>query len=119
MGRFLLGVGILTLFLAAGLWINHHIGTICQPLSQDLQAAATQDLDAGKTLTQKAHSRWQQHRRLLAVFFDHAPMERIDEGFSQLALCKNPDDFTATCAGLSRQLAALDSTHRPSLENIL
>ena len=119
MGRFLLGVGLLGAFLGVGIWINAQIGNVCKPLEQTLQAAATKDLEEAAALTQQAKTQWEKRRAFLSVFFDHAPIETIDSGFSQLLLCKEKADFAAKCVLLQHQLAALNSTHRPSLENIL
>ena len=119
MGRFLLGIGILGAFLGFGIWINAQIGNICKPLEQTLQAAATQELEEAAALTQQANTQWKKSRALLSVFFDHAPIEAIDSGFSQLSLCKEKADFAAKCILLQHQIAALNSTHRPTIENIL
>lgn len=119
MGRFLLGVGILTFFLTVGIWINSYIGSICQPLSQDLSAAVTEDFPAAQARTQKAARQWQLHQPLLAVFFDHTPLSNIDEGFSRLAVCTDDEEFFTTCAVLSRELSALCNTHRPNWWNLL
>ena len=118
MGRFFLGVGLLGVFLSVGIWINAWIGSICSPLEQTLQTAATQEPTEATTLAQQAKAQWEQRRSILSVFFDHAPIEAIDSGFAQLILCREKADFAAKCVLLQGQLAALNSTHRPSLENI-
>ena len=119
MGRFLLGLSILTLFLTAGLFINAYIGSTCNPLIADLEIAVTEPLANAEKRAEQAAQKWQRKRPLLAVFFDHAPLSSIDEGFAQLAVCKDEDDFFTTCAILREKLSALASTHKPTVENIL
>ena len=119
MGRFLLGAGLLAGLLIAGIGLNLYLENVCTPMHSQIQQAADQGYPQGAALTRQAHRRWQRLRPVLSVFFDHGPMEQIDEAFAQLLSCREPETFSTTSVVLARRLSALADTHRPSLENIL
>ncbi len=126
MGRFWLGVGLLLLFLALGIWVTYSMDTLHQPLSDTLQQAAEKslsgDLEAGIALAQQARKIWEAHWHRSATFADHAPMDEIDGLFAQMEIYARAGkavDFAAYCARLSNLIAAMGEAHSPNWWNLL
>ena len=126
MGKFLLGVSILLVFLALGLGVTAYADSTHAPITQDLQQAAqfslSGDLAAATALSNQAKDRWESHWHLVAVFSDHAPMDEIDGLFAQLELygkVSRHQDFAATAARISALVEAMAEAHRPTWWNLL
>lgn len=124
--RFWLGVGILTLFLAVGLWAMFFMDAIhepvCQKLEQAAQAAAAGDMDAGIGLAQQANELWSAHRRSTAAVADHTPMDEIDSLFAQMQTYANMHEqthFAAYCARLSTLVRAIGDAHSLTWWNLM
>lgn len=126
MQRFWLGIGLLVLFLALGLWISYTMDGTHQTIAQTLDQAAEQtlsgDLDAGVALAQQAHSDWDTHWHKIASVADHAPMDEIDGLFAQLEIYSQTDsraDFAAYCARLAKLVSAVGEAHTLNWWNLL
>ena len=126
MGRFWLGIGILVLFLALGLWVAHTMVAVHNTISQTLDRAAVQalegDLESGFVLAQQARNHWHARWHGTASVADHAPMDEIDGLFAQLDAYRQserPSDFAAYCARLSALITAVGEAHSLSWWNLL
>ena len=126
MARFWLGVGILLVFLALGLWIAFTMDGVHQQISSTLEQAAQLtmegDLDAGIALVTQAHDRWERNWHAAAAVADHAPMDEIDSLFAQLQLygtVRKPEEFAAYCTRLSQLIAAMGEAHTLTWWNLL
>lgn len=126
MGRFWLGIGILVLFLAAGLLVAHAMDNVHQTIAQTLDAASTKslegDLNEGIALAQQAKQQWQKNWRSSAAVADHAPMDEIDGLFAQLETYGQAglsETFAAYCARLSQLVSAMGEAHSLTWWNLL
>ena len=126
MGRFWLGVGILVIFLAGGLWVSHTMDDVHQSIGSTLDAAAEYaldgDLESGFSLAQQARSNWQANWNWVATVADHEPMDEIDGLFSQLDAYRQSQrsiDFAACCARLSALVVAVGEAHSLTWWNLL
>jgi len=126
MGRFLLGIGILVLFLFFGLWVGNTMEDVHQSISQTLDNAAAcslnGDLTEGIALAGKAQQQWQSQWHRTASVADHAPMDEIDGLFAQLEVYGRTGmyaDFATYCARLSRLVSAMGEAHSLTWWNLL
>ena len=126
MGRFLLGLGILLVFLALGLWIGCVMDTthtqIADTLEQAAALALTDNPREGEVLAQQAYQQWQSRWQCIAAVADHAPMDEIDSLFAQLQIYGQEDqwtDFAAFCTRLSQLVSAMGEAHRFTWWNLL
>lgn len=126
MGRFWLGICILVLFLALGLWVAHAMDDVHQSIAGTLDQAAQEtlngDIESGIALAQQARKHWRSRWHGTASVADHAPMDEIDGLFSQLdaySQADRPTDFAAYCARLSALVAAVGEAHTLTWWNLL
>lgn len=126
MGRFWLGVCLLAVLLALGLWINLKMTNMQQSISQTLEEAAKQTMDgdfsAGISLAKQAKDAWEIHWRGTASVADHAPMDEIDGLFAQLAVyakAGQSGDFAAVCSRLAQLADAIGEAHSLTWWNLL
>ena len=108
MKRLWIGIIILLLLLAAGIWISATTIEIHKGISHSLEQAAAaamrEDWARAQSFSSDAKQTWQYHRRSTASVTDHEPMEQIDSLFSQMDIylvAKDPVAFSACCASLS------------------
>ena len=108
MNRFWLGVGILLVLLAAGIWITAISGSTHDAISALLEDAAdastTGEWEEAALLFYQAQQQWQRSRAGTAAITDHAPMEEIDRFFTQAEVYLRQHyqtDFSAFCKALS------------------
>lgn len=103
MNRLWLGIGILILLFAFGLWITAAVGSthadISALLSEAGQASAAGDWENAKLRFQDAKQLWQRSRSHTAAITDHAPMEEIDRFFSQTEVYLQMGYLADFCAG--------------------
>lgn len=103
MNRLWLGVGILFLLLALGIWITGAIGSthdgISALLSDAAQICAAGEWETANARFQQAKQQWQHQRPWTAAFTDHAPMEEIDRYFSQTEVYLHVRSQAAFCSG--------------------
>lgn len=126
MKRFWIGVGLLVVLLAAGIWIMVASDRVHAPISGLLEEAAREslagDLAAGQALAQQAEDQWQQHWKAVASGGDHNPMDEIDGLFAQArayGLAGQAADFGACCARLAELVEAMGESHSLSWWNFL
>lgn len=121
-----LGVGLLAVFLAAGLALSFWMDKTHLPGSQLLQQAAEVtlqgDLEQGITLARRAEALWENSREATATVADHGPMEEIDGLFRELwvyAQMQETPHFAATSAELALKIRAVADAHRISWSSLL
>lgn len=126
MGRLWLGVMLLILLLLLGLWVSAATADIHRPLAESLrqagEAALSGDWEAAQARAQDAYTRWERTWQLTASIADHTPMDEIDGLFAQLpvyARMREAEDFSATCAELSRRVRAMGDAHSLTWWNLL
>ena len=126
MKRIWLGLGLLALFLALGLWSAYSAGKLHIPLAHDLEKAATSalsgDLTSGETLAKKAKELWEKQWHRSAILADHTPMDEIDGLFARLEVytkTKNAEAFAAYCQQLAKLITATAEAHSFTWWNIL
>lgn len=126
MKRIWLGLGILTLFLALGIWSSYGMNTLHTPLAHNLESAAKSalsgDFDAGKEKAQKAKEQWEKQWNPSAILADHTPMDEIDGHFARMevyAQTENTEAFAATCQQLAKLITATAEAHSFTWWNIL
>ncbi len=126
MGRFLLGIGILVLFLVLGLWIGHVMGEVHMAIADTLETAADQalsgDMAAATETANAAKASWEKHWHGSATVADHAPMDEIDGLIAQLeyySRADQPGAFAACCARLSLLVRAMSEAHSLTWWNLL
>ena len=124
--RFWIGVGLLLLLLAVGIWSSWLTGSIHDPISDTLQQASQitldGDLEQGLQLISKAHDAWKARWHLTACITDHDPMEEIDSVFAQAQAygqAKNSAAFAACCARLSKLVEAMMDVQQLRLWNLM
>ena len=126
MKRCWIGIGLLVLFLAAGLWVMAEMDTAHRRISRDLEQAVKQTLsgetEQGVLLAQQAKQHWEDARRGTACVADHEPMEEIDSLFARLEVYAREGqalEFAACCARLSALVQAMGEAHSLQWWNIL
>ena len=126
MGKFSLGVGLLAVLLALGLWTGHAVdrlhGPVSRCLEQAAQAAVREDAQMSYALMEQAKAAWDACRDGIAAVADHAPMDEIESLFAQLENLRRQGQlsgFGALCAKLSRLVQAMAEAHQLSWWNIL
>ena len=126
MSRFLLGVGLLLIFLSVGLWVANASAQTSEAIAQTLTLAADTalagDLNTGKQLAQKARQDWDSQWHATASVADHAPMDEIDGLFGQLSAYEQANaatEFAACCARLSQLVTAIGEAHGLTWWNLL
>ena len=126
MNRIWLGIGLLVVFLAFGLWSSFAVDAVYEPITQQLEeasaAALAGDLPGGAALAKEAQDSWHRYWRKTASLSNHAPMDEIDALFLRLqafADAGNAPDFAANCAQLSALVDACAEAHRLTWWNLL
>lgn len=116
--RMYMGIGILLVFLFAGLGSVHYLKTACQTISEPLNPVQTEIVDA----VEEAHRRWQKSRNAISLLADQTPIEQIDAAFTEtLSYAKLQDlpEFTASCQRLSTLLKNLADAHGLTIWNVI
>lgn len=126
MNRGLLGLVILILFLAGGLWGAKAMADFHEPLSYQLEQAADAaqkgNLEQATALLEAAEHRWQTHWGKVAILADHTPMDEIDGLFAKLKQYAKSGDlsnFSACCGYLASLISATAEAHGLSWRNLL
>lgn len=121
--RFYLGVGLLTVILALGLFTGWLIEKSQAPAEQLLeQAAQAENLQSGVQLAQQAKDLWQGRWRKVAAVADHTPMDEIDSLFAEMDVYIREEEdvhFYACCNQLASLLRAVSDAHKLNWWNIL
>lgn len=125
MKRLKIGVTVLVCLLIWGIFSAWTMHAIHMPISKLLDEAADARLagnsEIASALASQAQQRWERWHGFTAVFSDHAPIETIEQHFSQLSAWEQSEtgDFAALCRTLAKLERALACSHLPTPENLL
>ena len=126
MKRFLLGAGLLIGIFILGFWIGSQGHDRLAPITRDLEQAASLalagDLEGGGLLATRAMDSWEANRKVLAIFSDHQPMDRIDALLAQTRYYKDGGfrvEFAACCSQTAKFLRASSDTFLLNWWNLL
>lgn len=126
MKRFWIGLVILALILLLSIALTLIMPRVHLPISRQLNdaadAAQTENWVQAEALATAAFERWIACRGFTAAVADHAPMEQIDSGFSQMnafLLRREPNEFSAACASLARLVQAMADSQTLTWWNFL
>ena len=118
MNRLWIGVVILLFFLAMGgaIWWGSHVffGNFSRDMELAGQAAVEENWTVAGEKIEKCRQKWERQRPFWAALTDHAPMEQIQNLFSQLELYEKQrlsTEFAACCRSLSKEAEAVGETH--------
>ena len=121
-----LGVAVLLVLLALGIWLTVAMdglhGEIKQEMTQAAEAAIREDWATARTCAGKARDQWQRHRRFAAALLDHGPLEETDALFAELEVYdkrRMAADFAAVCALLAQQAEAMGESQHLTWWNFL
>lgn len=121
-----LGILLLTVLLAAGLFSAFCVRWVQEPISLQLEQAAqagfSENWEDAEKLSTAAQARWETYRNALASITDHRPMEEIDSLFGELESyqkAKDPVQFSSLCQRLSLLTKAVGEAHSLSWWNLL
>ena len=126
MRRTWIGAGLLAVLLAAGILTGAAARTELSPgaaaLCQAEQAVLAGDWEGAQSLTGEAQGDWARIAGLAAALTSQDTMERIEDGFAQLATSARAGDaaaYAAQCTALARELEALSKAHSCDWRNFL
>lgn len=126
MGRFLLGIGLLILLFAAGIWVAFFMDALHTPISDTLEKAAQQavsgEWEQSISLARQAREYWEHHWHLTAAVADHTPMDEIDGLFAQADIYASQGavtEFAAYCARLAKRIEAIEDAQGLTWWNLL
>ncbi len=124
--RFYLGVGILLVFLVLGIVVAVSMDIACEPIAQQLEAAAREalfgDLEKGISMAAEVKAGWSATWRGMATVADHTPIDEIEGLFAEMevyAHARDGEHFAACCAQLSRLMEAMADAHALTWWNLL
>lgn len=114
MKRLWIGIILLALMLAGGIWITvvsaRSNGEIGQLLQSAGDAALTGQWQQAAHYYTEALAGWEKKHHATAALTDHEPMEEIDSLFAEARVylrSKDPAAFSACCASLSVFIEAI------------
>jgi len=117
MKRLWIGVGLLAIFLVAGILLTAAFHRIHGPLARTLEDASRQalegDFDEALSLAREAQTHWEQYQSFTAMVADHEPIEQMDALFAQLEVYGQlglEEEFAVLCAHLARLAAAMEES---------
>ena len=126
MKRIWIGIGLLVVLLAAGIWTAEFARDSQRPGAKDLRRASelalAEDWPQAEALRKRALDHWEKRWRLTAAFADHEPMDEIDGIFAELkvyAAVRDQVAYSAACAHLAELLEALGMAHSFNWWNLL
>ena len=126
MKRTWIGIALLSVLFAGGLWLGEHMEKTLLPGAADLEKAAqlalTEEWDKAEALLTRTQKNWQKNRPVTASVADHEPMEDIESMLEELeiyAKLRDTASFSAGCMFLSKQMEALAKSHSFSLPHLL
>lgn len=126
MKRFWIGIGLLALVLAAGLWSGSRMRRVHMPCAAALERAAAcamaEDWTAASALTDQAKACWERNWKFSAAIAHHQPMDEIDALFEELEVYRAREETAAYCASclyLSERVRDLGDSFRLSWWNLL
>ncbi len=92
-----------------------------QTISSAKKSANGGDMDSALKLSQKAVNDWHDCHKVLCTYMPHAKLEAIDQtlsGLPMLCYYGASDQFTADCDRSITQIAYLNESELPNIENI-
>lgn len=126
MKRFWIGICVLALLAAAGLWgigwMQRSCKPICRQLEQASQASLTGHWEQAAACFGQARAQWERWRDLAAAFTDHSLLEAAEGLLAQLQIYAKTRDaaaFAAGCAQLSQLVYTIADSHLPTWQNLL
>ncbi len=126
MTRGVIGIILLLVLLAGGMFTQWTMDKIGAPITQELTSAAqagTRELwDTALVHQEAAMKAWRKCWYLTAAFADHMPMEDIDSLFARLpvyAARQETSEYAAACRELARRIEAVAAAHRLTWWNLL
>lgn len=126
MTRGVIGMVLLLVLLAGGMFTQWTMDKIEAPISQELtqaaRAGARELWDTALLHQETAAKAWRKSWRLAAAFADHMPMEDIDSLFARLpiyAVQQESTEYAAACQELARRIEAVADAHRLTWWNLM
>ena len=126
MKRLWIGILVLAVILASGIWLTLRFSRIHKPVEEHLQQAAEAARDGNwqkaTALAENARAEWMKYRRLIAATTDHEPLEQAQYLLDQLqvyAQAQRTTEFCALCVRLASLAAAMEETQQVSWWNLL
>lgn len=126
MKRLWIGVALLVLILAAGLWTGKRMEKAHTQVADRLrlcgQAAQAEQWEQADRLALEAKTHWEQEWDFTAALADHTVLDEIDALMEEMEVCRksrNALRCAALCAKLARMVDALQEAHRLSWRNLL
>ena len=126
MRRIWIGIILLGVLLAGGLWISDFMAQNHSPMAQDLhragELAEMDQWELAQAYARRAQDRWEEKWPVTASVADHEPMDEIDALFAQLEIFSQSRDATAyraVCAHLGSLLEAISQSHSITWWNLM
>ncbi len=126
MKRLYIGICVLALLLAIGLFISFAMNRMYAPITTLLEdaVAATlrEDFSNAKEKAEKAKALWETYKNATATVADHTPMEDIDHLFAEMDIYAKTEElphFAACCAQLAVMIGDMGDAHKLNLWNLL
>ena len=125
MTRFWIGIGLLLILLAAGVWLWAGLAPFHEELADDLDRAAELSIagswEDAQAIARSASKAWQQRQKLTAAFVDHEPLERAQALFSEMAQLQPEQyrEFAAVCVHLAQTCRSISEPLKLSWWSLL
>ena len=124
--RFWIGVVVLSVMLASGIWLTVLFCRIHHPMASDLRSAAAaaqaDDWEKATALAQTARADWERYRLIISAAADHEPLEQMEYLLEQLqfyADARHKADFCALCIRLANLAEAMEDSQQVRWWNLL
>lgn len=126
MKRLWIGVALLALLLAVGVYLTAAFEALHRPLADKMEAASAAaiagDWEKAMALTDEARADWKRIRHFTAAVADHEPLEEMDSLFSRLEILGKLElraDFAAECRRLACLAEAIAESQAVTWWNLL
>lgn len=126
MKRLWIGVVLMALLLAGGIWEFRWLETTYKPaaaaIEQAEEMAQNRDLDGAAALTRSVQRTWNTKKHIAAAFVPHDMIDEIEGLFARLELYQAGGDaaaYAVSCTQLSMLLDALGNVYTPTWWNLL
>ena len=126
MKRLFIGIAVLSLLLALGLFLSFATEKIYAPIAAKLDNAAERalagDTEGSKAQAMSAREKWQRWKNTTATVADHTPMEEIDHLFREMEIYAATGEiphFAACCVNLAAMIRDMGEAHHMNLWNLL
>ena len=126
MTRGVIGIVLLLVLLAGGMFVEFTMDTVHSPIARELalaaQAGSDELWDTALLHQETAVKLWKRSWHLTAAFADHMPMEDIDSLFGSLPVYytqREQTHYVAACRELARRVEAMADAHRLTWWNLL